>query len=71
MKNAPLLMAAPARERGFLLIAAVVLIVVGAVMASTMAFLAVSGSQSSSGHVGSNQALFIADSGLERAVRFQ
>jgi hypothetical protein len=39
------------RERGFLLIAAVVLIVVGAVIASGLAFLAVGAGQSSSSHL--------------------
>jgi hypothetical protein len=58
-----------AKQAGFLLIAAVVLIVVGAVLAASIAFLAVSGGQSAVVHLGSKQALFVAGSGLERGIR--
>ncbi len=58
-----------AQQQGFLLIAAVVLIVVGAVLATVIAFLYATSGQSGVDHLRSAQALFIAESGHERGVR--
>lgn len=58
----------PARQRGFLLIAAVVLIVAAALLLTVMVFLGAAGTMSSAGHSQSGQALFVAESGIERAL---
>lgn len=55
-------------QRGFLLIVAVVLIVVAGLLLTVMLFLGVAGIQSSANHSRSQQALFIAESGFERAL---
>jgi hypothetical protein len=62
-------MKAPACQRGFLLILAVIIIMVAAVMAAAIATLTSGGAQSGGLHVQSTQALFIAESGLEKAIR--
>ncbi|MEX2163356.1 MAG: hypothetical protein WD823_03835 [Sulfuricaulis sp.] len=59
----------PRHQRGFLLIMAVVLIVIAALVLSVMVFLTGTGNQASVRHLDSKQALFIADTGLERGVR--
>ncbi|OGI40930.1 MAG: hypothetical protein A2140_00330 [Candidatus Muproteobacteria bacterium RBG_16_62_13] len=59
----------PTRNRGFALIAAIILIVVAAAMAVVMATLVSSSSQSGAKHISSAQALFIAEAGLEKAIR--
>lgn len=58
----------PVRQRGFLLIVAVVLIAVAATMAVVIATLTAGSGQAGGGHVQSTQALFIAESGMERAL---
>jgi len=58
----------PSLSQGFALIAAIILIVVAAVMAAVMATLVASSSQSGGIHISSAQALFIAESGLEKAI---
>lgn len=55
-------------QRGALLIAAVVLIAVIAVLASTLSFLQVGSTTSGGDHLRSAQALFVAESGLEHAA---
>jgi hypothetical protein len=55
-------------QRGFLLIMAVVLIVVVALLLSVMLFLGAAGNESSVDHSRSQQALFIAESGTDRAL---
>ena len=57
------------KNRGFALIAAIILIVVAAAMAVVLATLVSSSTQSGALHISSAQALFIAESGLERAIR--
>jgi hypothetical protein len=59
----------PHLQRGFLLIMAVVLIVIAALLLTVMLFLGVAGSESSAAHSQSKQALFIAESGLEKGAR--
>lgn len=59
----------PGFQRGFLLIMAVVLIVIAALLLTVMMFLGVTGTESSASHSRSGQALFIAESGLERGAR--
>jgi len=56
------------RQRGQLLVAAIVLIVVIALMIATLGYLYVSSERSSSLHGQSNSAYFAARSGLERAI---
>jgi hypothetical protein len=69
--KAPVVFPAPdaGRQRGFLLIAAVVLIVVAALVLTVIVFLSTTGSISSARHVSSSQALFIAESGIEKGIR--
>lgn len=55
-------------QRGFLLIVAVVLIAVAATMAAAMVALTAGSGQAGSGHLESTQALFLAESGLEKAI---
>lgn len=55
-------------QRGFLLITSVVLITVAALLLTIMLFLGVTGNESSVDHSRSQQALFIAESGSERAL---
>jgi hypothetical protein len=62
-------MNAPRSQRGFLLILAVIIIMVAAVMAAAIATLTSGGAQSGSQHVTSTQALYLAESGAERATR--
>ncbi len=56
------------QQRGALLIAAVVLIVVIGVLASTLSFLYVGSTTSGGDHLSSAKALFVAESGLEHAA---
>ncbi len=56
------------RQRGALLIAAVVLIAVIGVLASTLSFLQVGSTTSGVDHLSSAKALFVAESGLEHAA---
>lgn len=55
-------------QRGALLIAAIVLVVIIAALVTAMSFLTVSNIGASGSHLGSAQALFIAQSGLQRAI---
>ena len=55
-------------NRGFALIAAIILIVVAAAMAVILATLVSSSTQSGAMHIGSAQSLFAAEAGLERAA---
>jgi len=59
----------PARQRGFLLIISVVLIVVAALALTVMVYFSVTGNQATVRHLSSKQALFVAESGLERGTR--
>lgn len=61
-------MGASSRQRGFLLIAAAVLIAVAAVMAAIIITLTAGSGRAGTLHVASTQALFAAESGLERAL---
>jgi type II secretory pathway pseudopilin PulG len=56
-------------QRGFLLITAVVLIVVVALLLTVTVYFSATGSQAAVGHLSSKQALFVADTGLERSIR--
>lgn len=56
-------------QRGFLLIAAVVLIAVAALMAVAIMTLTAGSGQAGGIHVNSTQALFVAESGLEKGIR--
>lgn len=58
----------PARQCGFLLIVAVVLIAVVATMAVIIVTLTAGSGQAGGGHLQSTQALFAAESGIERAL---
>ncbi|MBI3778337.1 MAG: hypothetical protein HY274_05415 [Gammaproteobacteria bacterium] len=58
------------RQRGFLLLTAVVLIVVVALILSVMVYLSAASTRSSGKFLAAQQALFIAGSGLERGTRF-
>ena len=58
----------PGGQRGFLLITAVVLIVVAALLLTVMLFMGATGHESSAGHSQSGQALFVAETGVERAL---
>jgi len=58
----------PNFQRGFLLIMAVVLIVVAALLLTVMMFLGVTATESSASHLQSTRALFVAESGMERAL---
>lgn len=55
-------------QRGFLLVTAVTLIVVVALILSVMVFLSATSEESGASHMQSGQALFVAESGLERAM---
>jgi hypothetical protein len=68
-KASPALARNAGKQRGFLLIAAVVLIVAAALVLTVMVFLTTTGSISAARHVSSSQALFIAESGLEKGAR--
>lgn len=57
------------QQRGFLLIAAVVLIVGTALVLTVLVFLSATGAMSAADHVSSQQALFIAESGIEKGIR--
>ncbi len=57
------------KPRGFLLIVAAVLIAVAAVMAAIIVTLTAGSGRSGGLHLGSTQAFFAAESGLERALR--
>ena len=59
----------PGRQRGFLLIASVVLIVIVAVVLSAMVFLSTTGNQATARHMNSKQALLIAEAGIEKGIR--
>lgn len=61
-------MRAPASQRGFLLIVAVVLIAVGAAMAAIIVTLTAGSGQGGGLHVNATQAFFVAESGIERAL---
>jgi Tfp pilus assembly protein PilX len=56
-------------QRGFLLIAAIVLLVVGSMLAAAMAFMVATSGSSASDNLQSGQALFLADSGVEFEAR--
>lgn len=56
------------RQRGFLILMAAILIALGALLAVVGTFLNVTRSESAGGHLGSTQALMIAQAGIERAV---
>jgi len=56
------------RQRGFLLVTAVVLIVIAALLISAMVFLSATDSETGASNTQSAQALFIAESGVERAL---
>ncbi len=62
-------MVGPKPQRGFLLIASVVLIVIAALMLTVMVYLGVTGNESSVGHSQSGQAIFVNDTGLELEQR--
>jgi len=55
-------------QRGFLLVTAVVLIVIAALLISVMVFLSATNTESGASNTQSAQALFIAESGMERAL---
>ena len=55
----------PRRQRGFLLMTAVILIVVIGLLATVITFLSTGNVLSSAGHANSAQALFLAESGIE------
>lgn len=57
------------RQRGFLLVTAVVLIIIVSLILTVMVFLGATGTDSSVVHSQSGQALFAAESGMERALR--
>ena len=57
------------RQRGFLLIAAIVLVVVATMLAVTIAMIAATSGSSATDNLQSGQALFLADSGLEFEAR--
>jgi len=57
------------RERGFLLIVAIVLVVVASMLAVTIAFIASTSGRSATDNLQSGQALFLAGSGLEFEAR--
>ncbi|MDH3371351.1 MAG: hypothetical protein OEM31_08485, partial [Gammaproteobacteria bacterium] len=59
----------PGQQRGFLLITSVVMIVIAAVVLSVMVFLSTTGNQATVRHLSSKQALFIAEAGIEKAIR--
>jgi hypothetical protein len=65
----PVLAREAGKQRGFLLIAAVVLIVAAALVLTVMVFLSTTGNLSTARHVSSKQALFIAESGIEKGIR--
>lgn len=56
-------------QRGFLLIAAIVLLVVGSALAAAMAYMIGSSGSSATDNLQSGQALFLADSGVEYEAR--
>lgn len=57
------------KQQGFLLIAAVVLIVAAALVLTVMVFLSTTGNLSTARHLSSKQALFVAESGIEKGIR--
>jgi hypothetical protein len=59
----------PTCQRGFALIVAIVLIVVGAILASAMAFMVSSSGSTASDNLQSGQGLFLAESGIEYESR--
>jgi type II secretory pathway pseudopilin PulG len=61
--------ASGARQRGFLLISAVVLIVIAALILTTMVYLSATSNDSGAGNLQSTQALFVAESGIENLQR--
>ncbi len=61
-------MKVPARERGSLLVVAVILIAVVAGLAAALSLMTAGSSESSARHAVAGQALFIAESGLERTT---
>ncbi len=56
-------------QRGFLLVAAIVLLVVGSMLAATLAFMVATSGSSATDNLRSGQALFLADSGVEYGQR--
>jgi Tfp pilus assembly protein PilX len=62
-------MRVPSTQQGFALIVALVLIVVGAILASTMAFMTATSGTSAGDNMQSGQALFLAESGIEFGQR--
>lgn len=59
----------PDRQRGFLMIVAVVLIVIAALLLTAMVFLSATDNSSSAGNLQSDQALFAGDTGTEQEQR--
>lgn len=57
------------RQGGFLLIVGAILIIIGALLATVVTFLFVARSESGIEHLGGAQALFLAESGREQALR--
>lgn len=57
------------RQGGFLLIVGAILIILGALLATVVTFLFVARSESGIEHLGGGQALFLAESGREQALR--
>lgn len=68
-KASPVLARNAGKQGGFLLIAAVVLIVAAALVLTVLVFLSTTGSISAARHGSSSQALFIAESGIEKGIR--
>jgi len=56
-------------QRGFLLVAAIVLLVIGSMLAATLAFMVATSGSSATDNLQSGQALFLAESGLEYEAR--
>ena len=57
------------RQRGSLMIVVVILIVVVSLMATTLTFLVVEDARSAADYLNASNALFVAESGIERGVR--
>lgn len=68
-RMSPMLIPGTGQQRGFLLIAAVVLIVGAALVLTVLVFLSTTGAMSAADHASSKQALFVAESGIEKGIR--
>jgi len=62
-------MACGKQQRGFLLVVAIVLLVVGSMLAAAMAYMVATSGSSATGNLQSGQALFLADSGVDYQAR--